>query len=123
LLGVSDKNSILIGGIAGTVIALFWQKHTKKTKKKSQEYIDIQKQRSYAVKAQQNALLPESQAEQTLLPLAKKSGAYSGIINRPFQRGDLIDDLKTNHYPTGRILLAAKADFNLYGDARWEAEL
>ena len=63
VLGVNYKSSILIGGISGIVIALFWQNHTKSTKKKSQAYADIQKQRAYAVKALKNSLLPESRVE------------------------------------------------------------
>ena len=60
---VNYKSSILIGVIAGVIIALFWQNYIKNTKKKSQEYTDIQKQRAYAVKALKNSLFSESQAE------------------------------------------------------------
>jgi len=40
----------------------------------------------------------DREAEQRLLPLAKKRG-IAVIINRPFQRGDLIDELKNKPLP------------------------
>lgn len=57
--GEHNKNSMLIGAIVGMIIAFFWQSYIKTFRKKSQAYLDLQKQKAYAVKALKNSLLPE----------------------------------------------------------------
>jgi len=49
----------------------------------------------------------DREAEQRLLPLAQKRG-IAVIVNRPFQRGDLIDELKDKPLPTWASSLDCK---------------
>ena len=50
----------------------------------------------------------DREAEMTLLPLAKKRD-IAVIINRPFQRGDLIDDLKNKPLPNWANTIGCKS--------------